>query len=127
MSDLANPLSAASLILAAIALVYSAWSPLIQQQIDRPFSPNDTVRADEQAELRRTMVWRAIPLALASTTVLIVFAPRAFGFLMSALDYWQGSKSRYDDVAAIFIVTQFFVAGLSVHLWKQVSRLRSRL
>ena len=127
MSDLADPLSAASLVLAAIALVYSAWSPSIQQQIDRPFSPNDTVRADEQAGVRRTMVSRAIPLALASTSVLIVFAPRVFGVFMSALDYWHGSRFRYDDVAAIFVVTQIFVAGLSVHLWKQVGRLRSRL
>lgn len=127
MSDFANPLSAASLVLAAIALVYSAWAPSIQHLIDRPFSPNDTVKANEQSEVRRTMVWRAIPLALASTSVLIVFAPREWDVIMSVVDYYHGSGSPYDDVAAIFFITQIFVAGLTVHLWGQTGRLNSRL
>lgn len=127
MSDFANPLSAASLVLAAIALVYTAWSASIQNMIDRPFSPNDAVKASEQAEVRRTMVSRAIPLALASTSVLIVFTPRSWAVIMSVVDYWHGNGSHYDDVAAIFVFTQIFVTSLAVHLWMQARRLNSRL
>ncbi len=127
MNDFANPMSAASLVLAAIALVYTAWSTSIQNMIDIHFSPNDSDKEDQQAELRRTMVWRAIPLALASTLVLIVFAPRIYCVTVSVYDHWNGSNSKYDDVRAIFVVTQIFVAGLTFHLWRQVSRLNSRL
>ena len=127
MNDFANPLSATSLVLAAIALVYSAWSASIQNDIDRPFSPNDKVRETERHEVRQTMRSRAVPLAMASTSVLVVFVPRLWSVIVSVIDHWSGTGSQYDDVAAAFVVTQIFVAGLTVHLWKQVWRLKARL
>ena len=127
MSDFANPLSAASLILAAIALVYSAWSQSIQSGIDRQFSANDKMKATEQEQVRQTMTSRALPLAIASTSVLAVFAARLWNVTVSVIDYWSGISSQYDDVAAAFVVTQVFVATLTVHLWRQVGRLKARL
>lgn len=127
MNDFANPLSAASLMLAAIALVYSAWSTSIQNDITRQFSPNDKMRETERREVRQTMTSRALPLAMASTSVLVVFAARLWNVMVSVIDHWSGTKSQYDDVAAAFVVTVFFVAGLTVHLWKQVGRLQARL
>lgn len=127
MSDFANPLSAASLVLTAIALVYSAWSASIQNGIDRPFSANDRVKASEQGQVRQTMTSRALPLAIASTSVLVVFAARLWDVTVSVIDYWSGIRSQYDDIAAAFVVTQIFVAALTVHLWRQVGRLKARL
>lgn len=127
MNDFANPLSAASLVLAAIALVYSAWSASIQNDIDRSFSPNDKIMETERGEVRQTMMSRALPLAMASTSVLVVFAARFWSVMVSVIDHWSGTRSQYDDVTAAFVVTQIFVAGLTVHLWRQVWRLKKRL
>lgn len=128
MSSMPDALSAAGLLLAAIALVYSAWSASIEAEAKRKYSANAGIKADEKRETRRVLNARAWPMTVACWLVFVTFIPRSFDILRMI---WgcarvSGTGCSYDDVSAIFLITQVVVVGLAVHLTTQVCQLRKQ-
>lgn len=121
-----DALSAAGLLLAAIALVYSAWSASIETEVNRKYSPQEQTKKDEKQATRRVLNSRAWPMTIACWLVFAIFVPRSLDILRTILECARssGAGCSYDDVAAIFLLTQVVVVGLAVHLTKQVCQLR---
>ncbi|TRC87880.1 hypothetical protein FJV80_12115 [Mesorhizobium sp. WSM4310] len=124
---MSDALASASLLLAALALVYGAWSTSIEAAINKTFSANATIKAKEKGDIRRIRNYRALPLAISAALVFILFLPRSFQLLCVVVRCMGRDGCRYDDVSAVFLLTQCLVAGLTVHLAFQIAKLNENL
>jgi hypothetical protein len=112
----AAALSAASLITASIALLFSAWYQEIREAIDEPRpTPVDarTVWKQRRADQRRG---RALPLAIALGAFLAIFTPDVVTVVTDTVERLP-SPGRWDDYdvtrAALLLIWTF--AGIM--LW----------
>src|SRR3990170_3975895 len=82
MEDL---VSSASLILAAITLLYTVWNPAIEAaaatDIDRPYRD----LAADHRKLKAALQFRAAPLALAASTMAAIFLPVAASVVRTSI------------------------------------------
>lgn len=124
---MSDALTAAGLLLAALALVYSAWSASIDAAISQPLSPNAQAKAREQAEIRKIHIGRAWPLAITAWLIALVFAPRSYELLATAAVCARAQTCNYDDVGAIFLLMQLVVLALALHLTARVRDLGKRV
>jgi hypothetical protein len=95
-------LSATSLVVTAVALLYASWYPDTQAARDLP---KPRFRADRESEihvLRSVLRMRAIPLAVAATAMTGVLAPTALAVCWQALVHGWGHN--YDTLRAVFVV-----------------------
>jgi hypothetical protein len=124
MGDL---LSSASLLLAAIAMVFSVWYPEIKSLSDKSIPDHD--RDQHCSKLKRLFWSRAFPLALASIGVTIIYLPDCLNIIKrSAKAHFSpdaGQTYQYDAVATAFILVELLTIGLMVFLLYYVSRLIS--
>jgi hypothetical protein len=127
VSNIADALSSASLLLAALALVYGAWSGEIEKQASRAYSPNVATKTDQKAETRGVRDKKALPLMLGSWLIFLAFLPRALDIAGIALGCTKSGGCHYEDVSAVFILTQVFVLGLAAHLTGRWFKLNSKL
>lgn len=129
MSPMPDALSSASLLLAAIALVYSTWSHSIEAQATRTYSGELNTKIEEQKETQDVLNFRARPLMVVSWLVFVTFLPRSGGLLATAVSCAARSKMHctYDDVAAIFLLTQLVIVGLALHLGGRVGKLKQQI
>lgn len=128
MSPIPDALSSASLLLAAIALVYSAWSASIDAEVKRTYSDQASIRADQKEETQKILNRRARPIMIACWLVFFAFLPRSFCIFWNTGECFAaaGKGCGYDDVSGIFVLTQIVVAGLALHLGGRVSELREQ-
>ncbi len=125
MNSMQDALSSASLLLAALALVYSSWSGSIDTELNRTYSGNVEQKEREKERVRLVLHRRAWPLAIASWSVVIAFVPRLLdivGFSLSCTE-----NCTYDDVSAVFLLTVLLMAGLALHLSGMVFALHKKL
>lgn len=127
MSSVADALSSASMLLAALALVYSAWSGSIDAEANRMYSAERNTKVDEQKETKLVRDRRAWPMAMGCWLIVAAFAPRDFDILGTVLACAQRGGCAYDDVAAIFLLTQLLVLGLALHLSGRIRALNTKL
>lgn len=123
---MADALSAAGLLLAALALVYSAWSPQIDAAKTKPMGTTAGEIDRNKDDVRAVRNGRAVPLLVASVLILVAFLPRDLGILCSISKVGEVGY-EYDDIAAIFLLTQVLVTAFSFHLWTQIRQLSKRL
>jgi hypothetical protein len=122
MGDL---LSSASLLLAAIAMVFSVWYPEIKSLSDKNIPDHD--RNQHRSKLTILFWSRALPLALASIGVAIIYLPDCLEIIKrSAKAHFSpdaGQTFQYDAVATAFILVELLTVGLMVFLLYYVFRL----
>lgn len=124
MTDIGNALSAASLLLAAVALVYGAWSGDIEREVARIYSPNAKAKDKEKAHARGVLWRKAVPLTAAGWTILAVFAPRTVMIVWkTGSDIWD-RRWVYDDVSTIFVLSTVLTLAMALHLAERVVALR---
>jgi len=131
MSDL---LSAASLLLAVVSVVYGLWYPEIVHAMDTTIPKHAEDRRRPYKDVSTMLFRRSLPLAIAALVVTAVFLPDALriGWL-SINDYSESGWSalrRYDSVATAFFVVELFATALTVHavnLAVKLFQLRRRL
>jgi hypothetical protein len=123
---MADPLAAASLVMAVIAMLYGAWSAEIDRAATLALRPlkADRVRLDRPG-IRRALVSKALPLWFGALTTLVIFAWRAIQVVRSIWDH--PADATFDDVAAAFLVTQIVILLLVYTLGAQVLALRQKL
>lgn len=123
---MSDALSAAGLLLAALALVYSAWSPSIEEAINAPTGTTDgeTTRLKDTARTLRNR--RAWPIAIACWLILLAFVGRDYEIVKTVWQCWHGAGCTYDDISAIFMLTQVLIFGMALHTQGQVGRLRKK-
>jgi hypothetical protein len=127
MSSMGDALSSASLLLAALALVYGAWSGSIDKETNRIYAAGENTKEDEKKETRRVRNRRALPISVGSWLIAVTFVPRDFDIFRNTLSCAEQDHCGYDDVAAIFILTQVFILALALHLTGRVRALSNKL
>jgi hypothetical protein len=128
---MADVLSAMSLLVTMIALLYSVWYKEIQDEVELKPLRMSANRTGQIAGVKRTLRTRSLPLAAASMLLLLVLVPELMAVIQSALravsSGLSGSWPRYDTLAAVFLVAYSFLVGLAGLAVRQVLDLRRKL
>jgi hypothetical protein len=127
MNVITDALAAAGMLLAALTLVYSAWSASIDAGLNKTFSPGAAAKIREKDDIRAVRNYRAAPMAVACWLVAIIFARRDLHIISESLKYFGAKSWEYDDVSTIFLFTQVLVIGLALHVSRQILGLNDKL
>ena len=129
MSDL---LSAASLLLTVVGVIYGLWYGEISKAIDDapkippPTRPED--RAAPLKKLREVLHSKAIPLSIASVCVTLVFLPPATAlvsqFVHGCFQLGPSILLKYDAIGTSFITVELFSLSLAYLSFIRAWRLR---
>jgi hypothetical protein len=122
-------LSAASLLLAVVAVLFGLWYPAVANSLEiesnMPLTWEDGRRPRER--LHDVKVTRAIPLAAAAGIVALIFLPESIRIVArSVLDFFRHGVfafGDYDAVATSLVVVVVFGAVLAIYLLALVIRL----
>jgi hypothetical protein len=126
-----NLLTSSSLILAAIALIYTVWQPEIKQALELKVQLHYDESRKDHDFLKEKLWQRAVPLAMATSIVALLFLPDTLNLL---LDTWVNiSKNQlinilndYDANGATLIFVEAFYIALAIHFWSFTKKLYSR-
>lgn len=113
MTDLSDVISTASLLLALVTALMSFWYSDVTQAIGKS-NPN---LANERKTLLNQIApifWsKALPLAVGSIIIAVVFLNRALQIFFEALESFD-TGSKYNDLKAAFLVTEFLLLILAI-------------
>lgn len=118
MSDL---LSAASLLLTVLGIVYGTWYPEITQAIDVEIPGNKPNRIPVRRKVHRVLWAKSFPLAVSAIAVTIVFIPDALAIAAGGLGALRekglGAFPAYSAVQAAFCVVVVLTGVLAMYLF----------
>jgi len=116
MSDL---LSAASLFLAVLGLLYSSWYAEIRQASDLAIPPHKPDRGSAISKVRAAYYTRALPLVIGAATVSIILFPDLICTLWSSFRTYRDLGFRairsYDAVKALFCAIWVMTMIFTIH------------
>ena len=131
---MSDKLSAASLLIAIVAVMYGMWYPLLTDTltIEVPeFAPDRPKPRKAVAEVRNG---RALPLMIAAAGVGAVFLPDAVVIVIQSLrlaaSEGPGVVRDYDSVATAFVLVEVVSLYFAIHfagMWARFGRLLARL
>ncbi len=131
MGDL---LSAASLLLAVIAVLYGLWYPEIIKAIATNVPAHERDRAKPRKDVCDVLYSSALPLTGAALLLILVFLPDAVSiFIQSFKNYWgEGFQAitRYSAVSTSFVLVVCLSLALVIYLayfTYKLFRLRDKL
>jgi hypothetical protein len=120
-------LSASSLLVALVGLLYSTWYPEITAAAEMPVPLHDASKL--RSSTRSTLRTRAAPLLMLAVLLLLVLVPPAFAVVLQGVQDLFGSRpgSQYDAVQACFLAVVVALLLLAVTLWTATRRVWLRL
>jgi hypothetical protein len=128
MSDL---LSAASLLLTVLGIVYGTWYTEIVNAIAMVIPGPVDDRVPVRRTVRAALYGKALPLALAASTLMALFLPDAVTIARGGLSLLNalgcGAIREYNAVEAAFCLVVVFTGALAAYLLFLVCRLVARL
>lgn len=128
MSDL---LSAATLLLTVLGVVYSAWYSDIINAIGIKIPDHAANREPERKIVRGSLYGKALPLAVAASVLALLFLPDAFSIAVGGVRELVTKRcaafQEYNAVAAAFLVVVILTSALSGYLLFLVCRLHTKL
>ncbi|WP_293001577.1 hypothetical protein [Mycobacterium sp.] len=118
-------LSAASLLLASVGLLFSVWQPEITSALALSVKGLRADREPRIAQVRQALLFRALPLLLAVLLIVASCLPPAASVIVHAVtdDFGQS----YDPIKAMFVSVWVLAAGLVIVVGTQVQKLNSKL
>ena len=125
---MADVLASASLILTALALLYTAWHPDIEEahgfSVARPYPDAEY----DHDRLRAVLHGRALPLGIVSAIMTLIVLPESVWVCRVSLGVVCSlglidALSQYDLSSATLIFVQLLSTTLSVHLWTLTAKL----
>jgi hypothetical protein len=124
-------LTAASVLLALIGVVYALWYEELKQAIERDMPRHQEDKAPILDHLRSVYWSRAVPLTVASLCVTAVFLPPTIELtIKSARQYARSGIANignYDAVATSVVLVEVFLIMLSVQVGATMIRLRRHI
>lgn len=116
MSDL---LSASSLLMATITILFSLWYGEIVSILDKPKAKHAADNVGLLKEVKSVLFSKAILLALMSLSVTLIFAPNALMIMAESFDLLkkQGLPTfeTYSAVNTAFSLVFFICLGITVY------------
>jgi hypothetical protein len=123
MSDV---LSAASLLLAVIGLLYSAWYSELREALAVQVRPHVDDRKPEIAQVQNASS-KALPLFLGGLVMTAVLTPVFCAAVRATIEAAREPASHYDAVVAMFAAIYVTTGFMTLHLGKMFVRLRGVL
>jgi hypothetical protein len=114
-----DALSAAGLLLAIVALIFSAWQEDISDAIGLQASTDKSKTASLRTKALATLRKKAVPLAIGALLAAAIFGHRAFMILLT-LRFATRAGYGFDDIGAAFVLTELFVALIAAVAVRQV-------
>jgi hypothetical protein len=128
MSDL---LSAASLLLTVLGIVYGTWYAEITQALAAVIPDNKDNREPVRRIVRAALWGKAFPLALAAIALTALFLPDALVIAAGGVGVLSakgvGSFHEYNAVQAAFCLVAVLTGALAVYIVLLVCALRKKL
>ncbi len=132
MSDL---LSAASLLMAVTAIIYSLWYPELTERLNISPKPHKEDNAAACQSVKTTLINKATPLSILALLIALTFLPDAIKIAHEAITTYQSHgaasinlynavKMAYFLVSIVSIALAFYITALSVKLFSLWKRLR---
>jgi hypothetical protein len=126
LNGMPDALAASALVTAVVAALFSLWQPEVQTALDSKES-DDPGNWGETADIVRSALRsRACPLAITASATSLILVPRAIGIFIHALGSACGLRC-YDDVQAMFLLTEGLMLALAVVTLRQIGALTQRL
>jgi hypothetical protein len=124
-AGMASLLSASSVMLAAFGFVFNSWRENLEHAMQE-ILPEEASRIEARRDIvSKATHFKAVPLALASTIVAVLFLPDGLSIVRSAIT----SGGQYDALRAAFVAMELFwllISGSMLRLvWKLYSRILS--
>ncbi len=118
-----DALSAASLLLAMIALIFGAWWPSLTHAASFTFARSKDNRKEERGPICAIFWGQAVTLSSAAIAAALIFMPRAARQTSDALACGCFSVENLNDVAAAFVVSEILLCLIAVALVIQTVRI----
>jgi len=117
MSDL---LSAASLLLGVLAILFGLWYPEITKAMDTVEPPHRADYIRPYKQIKAVLYSRAIPLTTACSLLTLVFAPDAKRIIFLSMDKYSiegiGALRSYSAVSTSFVLVVSLALALDLYL-----------
>jgi len=117
MGDL---LSAASLLLTALTILYSLWYGEINGATSSDVEQFAANRHTAHRDARAVFLFKALPLSLAATALFVATLPPAIASIQRPI---ASTLSTYDAVSTIFVAVVCVLLFLSVHTLYNAAKL----
>lgn len=121
-SQMADALSALSLLLTAFTVLFSLWQPIAKAALAITPMPQRKSRND-QIEQVVSASWRMTALLAVSLIVSGIFAPRAACIAFDAV----ATGGKYNDMRTAFVIAELLLVGLFLLVLMTVLQLRALL
>jgi hypothetical protein len=123
-----DELTAVSLVVATIGVVYGSWYPEIRAAQGAAIPPNVANRDSVRQQLRYALYWRAAPLAGGASLMAILGFQLVFRVGAASVKAVSSETSTaYDSVSAFYIAAYVFLVLLAVVAIREVVLLSRRL
>lgn len=116
MTDL---LAAASLLTAAVTVLYGLWYPEIARALEMPVPARAADAGPRRHQVRVVLRARVVPLAVLSVCVALVFVPDALGIVseaVSLVSHEPLAALHYDSRKTAVCLIVVFSLGLALHI-----------
>jgi len=123
----ADLLSAASLLLATVGLLYSAWYKEITAAEAAPVEDNPEDREPARRIVRSALKNRSRPLLTAAVLLAVILLPPAIGTIVAGLRAIGADTWRYDAAATCFLAVYAITLLLLNSIRKGHRNLRAKL
>lgn len=100
---LPDAISAASLVLAVLAALYTLWLSDVSAALAIAPKDDQDDRGPQRAQVMLALRAKALPLGLATVASTMILLPRGIGILAEAWAHWR--EWCFDDVKALFVLT----------------------
>lgn len=100
---LPDAISAASLVLAVLAALYTLWLPAVSAALAITPAADKDDRGPQRGQVVSALRTKALPLAGATLAATLILLPRGIAITAEAWMCWQ--EWGFDDVKAFFVLT----------------------
>jgi len=134
---MADLLSAATLLLTVLTILYGLWYDEITKALDTRIESDPRDRSRSYHMLRSVLYNRAIPLTLAAWFLTVTFAPDTISIILSTIENIGtrgiSALTNYSAVATALVLAVFSSFGLAIYfswltkkLFKKIRAARAR-
>lgn len=116
-----HAISAASLVLAVLAALYTLWLAEVGKALAVTGSPDKANRGPQKSFVVSALLTKSLPLCLTSVAAAGIMLPRSLRIIQEALSHWRAW--RFDDVKAMLVLTTALLCLLALVSMAQVFRL----